>query len=148
MSMLGVNDDNIRYAVVGDMSIVDVPVEYGDEPIGLKVARPQVFDILHRLTHEMVTSHQGDYYYDVVWMERHVPATVPQGQRYRFYYGARPMGTGIGEDADLVVDYNDFAWEVTITNKERRKGAGYRHYLSVRVVKAPGRRTIKVVPGG
>lgn len=146
MSMLGVNDDNIRYAVVGDQSIVDYPVEYGDEPIGLTVARPQVFALLHRLTHEMVESYQGDYYHDVLWMERHVPSSMPQGESYRFYYGARATGTSIGEDVDLVADFNDHAWEVTVTCKARHRSV--RHYVSIRVVKAPGRRTIKSVRGG
>jgi hypothetical protein len=148
MSMLGVNDDNIRFAVVGDQSIVDVLVEYGGNADDCQLAKPQVFAVLHQLTHERVQHYQGDYYHDALWIERHVPAHVGRGVTFSFYYGARDTGTSIGDDFALVAIGNEHVWEVQITCKDRRGNGGFSHYLSIREAKAPGRRTIKVVPHG
>ena len=64
------------------------------------------------LTGDTVKFYRSDLYYDALWMEEYA------NEPCEFYFGTRETGTQIGTDEDLIREYNEHIYKVTVTSDD------------------------------
>jgi len=64
------------------------------------------------LTEDTVRLYRSDLYYDALWLEEHAKEPC------EFYFGTRGTGTQIGTDEDLIREYSEHIYKVTVTSDD------------------------------